>query len=58
MVKTHQIRELDGFPDLLRFHELNPQRYPHLLESVAHGEGESSVQARWDVLFAFPGEHL
>ncbi|HLA75098.1 MAG TPA: aminodeoxychorismate synthase component I [Gammaproteobacteria bacterium] len=40
--------------DLLRLHRANPARYPHLLESVAHG----SPTARYDILFAFPGETL
>lgn len=43
-----------GFPDLARLHRLFPSRYPHLLESVAHG----TPQARYDILFAFPGESL
>ena len=32
----------------------HPQRYPFLLESVAHGP----VQARYDILLAFPGDRL
>jgi len=40
--------------DLLRFHDLNADRYPFLLESVAC----SSDQARYDILFAFPQETL
>jgi len=36
--------------DLLDLHVLNPQRYPHLLESSAPGP-----QGRFDILFAFPG---
>jgi anthranilate synthase component 1 len=47
-------RTVDGFPDLARLHRLSPSRYPHLLESVAHG----TPQARYDVLFAFPGDSL
>jgi anthranilate synthase component 1 len=47
-------RVLDDFPDLTRLHQRDPARYPHLLESVAHGIG----QARYDILFAFPGETL
>ena len=39
--------------DPLELHELNPCRYPHLLESAAEGPN-----ARWDILFAFPGETL
>ncbi len=37
-------------PDLLDLHRINPQRYPFLLQSVAHG----TAQARYDILFAFP----
>ncbi|WP_126457271.1 aminodeoxychorismate synthase component I [Sulfuriflexus mobilis] len=48
------IEPVEGFPDLLALHEANPQRYPYLLESVAHG----NPQARYDILFAFPGESL
>ena len=40
-------------PDLLALHEAWPARYPFLLESVAHGG-----DARYDILFAFPGETL
>jgi anthranilate synthase component 1 len=47
-------RTVDGFPDLARLHHTFPSRYPHLLESVAHG----TPQARYDVLFAFPGDSL
>jgi len=47
-------RTVAGFPDLTRLHRLSPSRYPHLLESVAHG----TPQARYDVLFAFPGDSL
>ena len=47
-------RTAAGFPDLARLHRLSPSRYPHLLESVAHG----TPQARYDVLFAFPGDSL
>ncbi|HEX9626360.1 MAG TPA: aminodeoxychorismate synthase component I [Acidiferrobacterales bacterium] len=45
---------LDGFPDLADLHAGFPERYPHLLESVARG----TPQARHDILFAFPGAHL
>ena len=41
---------LKAVPDLADLHALNPARYPHLLESVAHG----TPQARFDILFAFP----
>ncbi len=40
-------------PDLLALHEAHPARYPFLLESVAHGGS-----ARYDILFALPGETL
>ena len=40
--------------DLLRLHELNPERYPYLLESVAQG----TAQSRYDILFAFPQQSL
>jgi anthranilate synthase component 1 len=47
-------RTVSSFPDLARLHRLSPSRYPHLLESVAHG----TPQARYDILFAFPGDSL
>jgi len=40
--------------DLLALHAADPARYPHLLESVAHGP----KQARYDILFAFPEESI
>ncbi|MEK7696953.1 MAG: hypothetical protein AAB346_02330, partial [Pseudomonadota bacterium] len=45
---------LQTFPDLADLHALDPARYPHLLESVAH----DTPAARYDILFAFPGETL
>jgi len=48
------MRRIDGCHDLLALHRLNPQRYPHLLESVARGTSHS----RYDILFAFPGNSL
>jgi len=48
------IREVKGAFDLLSLHRRNPSRYPHLLESAAHGE----PLGRFDILFAFPGETL
>ena len=48
------MRQLSIYPDLLRLHCAHPQRYPFLLESVAHG----TPHARYDILFAFPGETL
>ena len=58
---THKIipdspctRILDEEVDLLRLHAAHPRRYPFLLQSVLHG----TPQARYDILFAFPGEAL
>ncbi|MEQ6341476.1 MAG: aminodeoxychorismate synthase component I [Gammaproteobacteria bacterium] len=48
------IRQLDIYQDLLGLHLAHPQRYPFLLESVAHG----TPHARYDILFAFPGQSL
>lgn len=48
------VRYLDAYPDLLPLHKNNRSRYPFLLESVARG----TPQARYDILFAFPGETL
>lgn len=48
------IQPLDGAIDLLALHRVNPQRYPYLLQSVAHG----ADAARYDILFAFPGDVL
>ena len=47
-------RRIAAEADLLALHLLNPARYPHLLESSAHG----TPHARYDILFAFPGETL
>lgn len=47
------VRGLEGEHDLLALHRLHPERYPHLLESVAHG-----AHGRYDILFAFPGRRL
>lgn len=51
---TTAIRELETVPDLLSLHRLDPERYPHLLESAACG----GLLGRYSVLFAFPGESL
>lgn len=40
--------------NLLALQRILPQRYPYLLQSVAHG----TPQSRYDILFAFPGECL
>jgi len=47
------VRRLDGGRDLLELHEQSRERYPFLLESVAHG----TPQARFDILFAHPQDH-
>ena len=46
---SHQA-QLSGTPDLLALHELDPARYPFLLQSVAG----HPVSGRYDLLFAFP----
>lgn len=43
------LRRIDVILDPLRLHELNPERYPHLLQSTAPGQ-----QANYDILFAYP----
>ncbi|MDN5863479.1 MAG: chorismate-binding protein, partial [Salinisphaera sp.] len=49
------VRRLDAPAlSLLGLHEALPQRYPFLLQSGAYGV----EHARFDILFAFPGEHL
>ncbi len=48
------LRRVQGPVDLLALHQAQPTRYPCLLESVVHGP----PQARYDILFAFPGEAL
>jgi len=45
---------MDYHRNLLDLHRINPQRYPFLLQSVAHG----TAQARYDVLFAFPQQSV
>ncbi len=47
---TAIVRELDRAIDLLALHRSQPARYPHLLQSSAHG--------RYDILFACPGDSL
>jgi len=54
---TH-IRHVEHIVDLLALHRANPQRYPFLLQSVAHSDAQGGGQARFDILFAFPGEHI
>lgn len=50
------IHQLNQTVDLLALHSANPQRYPYLLQSVAHPTG--AANARFDILFAFPGETI
>ena len=45
---------LDSDIDLLSCHELNPVRYPYLLESHRY----INKHSRFDILFAFPGEQI
>jgi anthranilate synthase component 1 len=45
-----QIQPIDPGVDLVELHCCNPRRYPHLLQSTAHG--------RYDILFACPGDSL
>lgn len=47
-------RQLDNTYDLLALHRVNPQHYPFLLESVAHG----TISSRFDILFAFPESEI
>jgi anthranilate synthase component 1 len=47
------MRRIDSSVDLLRVHELKPQRYPHLLQSATPGP-----HAGYDILFAFPEDTL
>ena len=49
-----RVRELPGRRDLLLLAAAAPHRYPALLESVARGP----QRARYDILFAFPGEEV
>ncbi|HHH36013.1 MAG TPA: aminodeoxychorismate synthase component I [Gammaproteobacteria bacterium] len=48
------LRSIPWVDELLDLHRLHPRRYPCLLESVLHG----TPRARYDILFAFPGETL
>ena len=47
-------RQLTATPDLIALHAREPRRYPHLLGSTARG----TARARYDILFAFPGDTL
>jgi anthranilate synthase component 1 len=44
------VQPIDHSLDLVGLHRRNPRRYPHLLQSTAHG--------RYDILFACPGDSL
>lgn len=46
--------ELTGITDLLEIHSREPERFPFLLQSVAH----HARSGRFDILFAFPGERV
>lgn len=50
----YHVLPLEGFPDLLAFHQLNPDRYPFLLESVIQDNSDS----RYDLLLAFPQSNV
>ncbi len=52
--KRIALGRLGGAFDLLKLHLLNPERYPHMLESSATG----NAQARYSFAFAFPGAAL
>jgi anthranilate synthase component 1 len=52
------IRPLKDRPSLLALHRARPERYPFLLQSVAHAVADQGQQARYDILFAFPGRSL
>ncbi len=45
-----------GLSDLTALQQSNPERYPFLLQSTA--DGGEAANARYDILFAFPGERL
>jgi len=47
-------RTLTAIPNLTALHAREPRRYPHLLASAARG----TPRARYDILFAFPGDTL
>jgi anthranilate synthase component 1 len=52
------IERRQGCVDLTRFNKLDPARYPFLLQSVARDEQSLPELARYDILFACPGESL
>lgn len=55
IIKRFDFKELPGLVasdvDLSKLHQLNPERYPFLLESVAKG-----ALGEFDILFAYPQE--
>jgi anthranilate synthase component 1 len=51
-------RVLDAFPDPLRLHQQDPERFPFLLESALPPEGPRPVTARYDLLLGDPGRTL
>ncbi|HJP03809.1 MAG: aminodeoxychorismate synthase, component I [Chromatiales bacterium] len=51
---AYSISRRGGYADLTGLSRLNPDRYPYLLQSVA----SAPSLARFDILFAFPGETL
>lgn len=51
---TCVVEPLSIRPNLLALHAAQPERYPYLLQSVVQG----TPRARYDILFAFPGESL
>ena len=57
IIQTFDFKELPGLVasdiDLSKLHQLNPQSYPFLLESVAKG-----ALGEFDILFAYPQETL
>ena len=52
--QTFIVKRVDSCCDLFPLHSANKERYPFLLESVAHG----TEQSQFDILFAFPQERL
>lgn len=56
-VLNDMIVNADGTLDLTLLHELNSERYPFLLESVAKSiaiPGSDAILGQFDILFAFP----
>ncbi len=54
-IVVHRVDSIvDRNADLLTLHQLNPARYPYLLQSVA----QTTQQVHFDILFAFPQHTL